>query len=211
MNIADMRRDYLMKPFNEMDAKEDAMEQFHLWFEEAVQAEVPEPNAMTLATASLNGRPSARIVLLKGATSEGFVFFTNYESRKAQEMAVNPQAALVFSWLELARQVRIDGTIQKISKEESENYFYSRPFTSQVSALISPQSKVIQSKEPLESLHQRLVAQYEGGKVPFPENWGGYLLTPNEIEFWQGRASRFHDRLHYLKTDTGWKRERLAP
>ena len=169
MNIADMRRDYLMKPFNEMDAKEDAMEQFHQWFEEAVQAEVPEPNAMTLATATLDGRPSARIVLLKGATSEGFVFFTNYESRKAQEMAENPQAALVFSWLELARQVRIDGTIQKISKEESENYFYSRPF------------------------------------------WGGYLVKPTRIEFWQGRASRFHDRLHYLKTATGWKRERLAP
>lgn len=211
MDLSEMRKDYIMQGFDETDAVDDAMTQFKIWFEEAIRSQVQEPNAMTLATATTDGKPSARVVLLKAATEEGFVFYTNYESRKADELAENPQAALLFLWLELARQIRIEGTVKKISKEESMSYFYTRPFQSQVSALISPQSKVINGKLDLFLEHQKTVVMYEGNKVPFPENWGGYILIPTSIEFWQGRESRFHDRIQYTKAETGWQKVRLAP
>jgi pyridoxamine 5'-phosphate oxidase len=211
MDIAAMRKDYKMKSLNEAEVMDDAMEQFRLWFKEAREAQTPEPNAMTLATCTLDAKPSARIVLLKGITPEGFIFYTNYESRKAMELAQNPVASIVFLWHEIERQVCIKGNVKKVSREESEEYFYSRPFESQVSAIISPQSKVIAGKAELEVLHRKTMALHEGAKVPFPENWGGYIVVPSVIEFWQGRASRFHDRLQYTKVEEGWKIERLAP
>jgi pyridoxamine 5'-phosphate oxidase len=211
MDISKMRKDYKMETLREGDVKADPLDQFRLWFEEALKAEVPEPNAMTLATCSANAKPSARIVLLKGVIESGFIFFTNYDSRKGIEIASNPLASLVFLWHELERQVRVDGAIEKISREESASYFYSRPFQSQVSALVSPQSKVIQGKDALEQLHAEKTALYSNNTVPFPENWGGYLVKPEVIEFWQGRSSRFHDRICYKREFGNWKIERLAP
>ncbi len=211
MDISLMRKEYKLKILSEAQVMPDAMDQFRLWFKEAEEAAIPEPNAMTLATSTLNAKPSARIVLLKGITSEGFIFYTNYESRKAMEMAENPSVALVFLWHELERQVRVEGKVKKTSREESEKYFYSRPFQSQVSALISPQSKVIAGKEELNLIHQNTRAMHEGDKVPFPENWGGYTVVPSLIEFWQGRESRFHDRIQYTRNVEGWVIERLAP
>lgn len=211
MDIAAMRKDYKLKSLNEWDVLPDAMEQFKVWFNESREAQTAEPNAMTLATCTPDAKPAARIVLLKGITPEGFIFFTNYESRKGMELAQNPAACLVFLWHELERQVRIDGHVIKVSREENEEYFYSRPFESQVSAIVSPQSKVIAGKAELEVLHKKTMALHEGAKVPFPENWGGYIVIPSVIEFWQGRASRFHDRLQYTKVEEGWKIERLAP
>ena len=211
MDLFLMRKEYIMKSLNEGDVLEEPLAQFKKWFNESKEAAVPEPNAMTLATCTPEGKPAARIVLLKEITGEGFVFFTNYESRKARELAENPFASLVFLWHELERQVRVEGIVEKISREESENYFYSRPFQSQVSALISPQSQVINGKEELHRLHQKTYALHDGGKVPFPANWGGFIVIPTVIEFWQGRESRFHDRLQYTKRENGWKLERLAP
>ncbi len=200
-----------MKSLNEADATLNGMEMFNLWFEEAMASGIPEANAMTLATCTLDAKPSARVVLLKNATSFGFVFYTNYESRKGEELSQNPNACLVFFWRELERQVRIEGSVKKISREESEQYFYSRPFQSQVSAVISPQSKIINGKKDLELLHQKTSEIYEGEKIPFPDFWGGYIVIPSSIEFWQGRENRFHDRLLYKKNDIGWTRVRLAP
>ena len=211
MDITTMRKEYKMKSLDESGILPDPIAQFRVWFKEAMEAAVPEPNAMTLATCTPDARPAARIVLLKELSSEGFVFYTNYDSRKASELAENPLASLVFLWHELERQVRIEGSVKKISREESENYFYSRPFQSQVSALISPQSKVIEGKEELQQLHQKMMALHEGGKIPFPENWGGYIVIPAVIEFWQGRESRFHDRIQYTKKENEWVIERLAP
>jgi pyridoxamine 5'-phosphate oxidase len=211
MDIASMRKDYKMKSLDESDVLPDGIEQFKQWFQEAIEVEVPEPNSMTLATASAEGDPSARIVLLKGLTDEGFIFFTNYESRKGEELAQNPKAALVFFWQELERQVRIEGRVKKVSREENEKYFYTRPFQSQVSAYVSPQSKVIEGKRGLEEIRDVSATKFEGGKVPYPEQWGGYCVVPEKIEFWQGRESRFHDRLRYTKTGEGWNCERLAP
>lgn len=211
MDIASMRKDYKMKNLSEEAVIHDPMQQFKQWFEESIEAQVPEPNAMILATCSPEAKPSARVMLLKGVTPEGFIFFTNYESRKGLELAQNPQASVVFLWLELERQVRIEGVVKKVTREESEQYFYSRPFESQVSAMISPQSKAIEGKLELEALHKKTTEMYLGAKVPFPDHWGGFLLCPTTIEFWQGRESRFHDRIQFTKKDAAWSWVRLAP
>jgi len=208
--LAEMRVEYISQPLTPEDVHQDPMMQFAIWFKETLDANTHEPNAMTLAT-SINNKPSARIVLLKGATSKGFTFFTNYESRKAEEMHSNPNVSLVFFWHELARQVRIEGIVEKVSKQESEEYFHIRPKASQISATVSPQSKVIGSKLHLEEQHQRLTDEFADKEVPLPDYWGGYLVIPSRIEFWQGRENRFHDRIQYSKLNDQWIIERLAP
>ena len=213
VNIADIRREYHRAALTEADVDPDPVRQFERWLSEAIRAEVPEPTAMTLATADADGRPSARIVLLKGASPEGFVFFTNYESRKGGELAARPDAALLFHWVELERQVRIEGRIAKVPAAESDAYFASRPLLSRVGAWASPQSRVIADRAWLEhefaASQQRIVAN--GVDVPRPAQWGGYRLAPISMEFWQGRSSRLHDRIRYRREDAHWRVERLAP
>ena len=197
----------------ETEVNSNPIEQFTSWFEEALNADLLEPNAMTLATASPNGKPTARIVLLKGYSVRGFVFYTNYESTKGQQLIANPQAALVFLWDKLERQIRIEGKVTKLSTEESDNYFHSRPVSSQIGAWTSDQSRVIDSREVLEKRQQELLAKYaDGATIPRPPHWGGFRLIPDLIEFWQGRPSRLHDRLVYrLQDDATWEIVRLAP
>jgi pyridoxamine-phosphate oxidase len=211
-DIQNLRQDYSSATLSEQEINTDPVKQFDKWFKEALKASVPEPNAMTLATATSDGRPSARIVLLKGYTSDGFVFYTNYLSRKGKELTKNPLAALVFFWESLERQVRIEGTIEKLSREQSEAYFHSRPKGSQIGALASPQSQEISGREILDDKMQQLEAEYADKEVPKPSYWGGYIVKPRLIEFWQGRSSRLHDRIVYKKTDNkNWKIVRLAP
>ena len=196
----------------EVNIDPDPIKQFAKWYADAEAAGLKLPNAMTLATATKDGEPSARMVLLKGFDAEGFVFFTNYESRKGREMDENPRAALVFYWTELDRQVRIAGRVEKVSRAESEDYFHTRPVDSQLSAWASAQSRVIASREVLEEKMRELMVQYEGGEVPLPPHWGGYRLAPESIEFWQNRLSRLHDRLRYTLQQNGeWLVERLSP
>ena len=211
--IANLRQDYSAAALNEKDVAENPFLQFEKWFQEAMNSDVLEPNAMTLATASTSGQPSARIVLLKAFDERGFVFYTNYHSTKAQEITENPQAALVFLWLELQRQVRIEGRIEKVSSEETLAYFQSRPRGSQIGAYASPQSQVIEDRTVLEENVSRLNKKYEDSEaLPLPDFWGGYRVIPTKIEFWQGRSSRLHDRIVYKVTaDNNWKIERLAP
>ena len=210
--IADIRKTYSKKKLLEEKAKPDALQQFAKWWEQAVEADIEEVNAMTLATASSDGIPSARIVLLKEVNEKGFVFFTNYDSYKGRQLAENPKACLVFFWKELERQVRITGLVAKITEGESEAYFHSRPQESQVGAVVSPQSQVIQSREWLEQEYKAARQQYKDLDVPRPDHWGGYIVKPVMIEFWQGRPGRLHDRLQYsLNEDGQWKIERLAP
>jgi pyridoxamine 5'-phosphate oxidase len=211
-DIQNLRQDYRASTLLEAGTKADPIKQFEAWFNEAVAAQVLEPNAMTLATATSDGRPSARIVLLKGYDNDGFSFYTNYLSRKGKELAKNPHASLLFFWGELERQVRIEGTIEKLSREQSEAYFHSRPHGSQLGALASPQSQEIAGREVLETKYTQLEAEYEGKDVPKPGFWGGYILKPQLVEFWQGRSSRLHDRILYKKADKKtWKKVRLAP
>jgi pyridoxamine 5'-phosphate oxidase len=211
-NLQNMREDYTAAALSENSVKADPIKQFGVWFDEALAVEVPERNAMTLATATHDGRPSARIVLLKGYNENGFVFYTNYLSRKGKEINKNPLGALTFFWPSMERQVRIEGVIEKISKEESDKYFHSRPKDSQIGAVASPQSQEIPDRESLEKKWAELAAQYEDKEVPKPSFWGGYVLKPRLIEFWQGRPSRLHDRIVYKKTDNkSWKKVRLAP
>ena len=211
-NIADIRRDYSHKSLSEKDAHNNAIKQFENWWNEAVDSKIDEVNAMTLATASVDGLPSARIVLLKEFNEKGFVFFTNYESYKAQQLAENPKACLVFFWKELERQVRITGLIQKINSAESDAYFNSRPESSRIGAWASPQSRVIESRHWLDEKFNELVNKMEGTDIKRPPHWGGYIVKPVVIEFWQGRPSRLHDRIQYTLDDNGeWKIERLAP
>jgi len=211
-NIADIRRDYSHKSLSENDVATNAIKQFEKWWVEAVNSKIDEVNAMTLATASLDALPSARIVLLKEFNEKGFVFFTNYESYKAQQLAENPKACLVFFWKELERQVRITGLIEKINSKQSDDYFQSRPESSRIGAWASPQSRVIDDREWLDEKFNELVNKMEGTAIPRPPHWGGYIVKPVVIEFWQGRPSRLHDRIQYTLEENGeWKIERLAP
>lgn len=208
-SIADIRKDYQLAQLNETIVSPDAMSQFEIWWKEAVNSQIEEVNAMTLATASCDGVPSARVVLLKGLSDQGFIFYTNYESFKGKQLAENPRACLVFFWKELERQVRITGLVSKISETESDQYYYSRPEGSRIGAWASPQSQVIESREWLESKVVDLSANQPSGRPPF---WGGFIVKPISIEFWQGRSSRLHDRIQYSLTQHGtWTIERLAP
>lgn len=211
-SIADIRTNYTKKSFLETDANKDAIAQFGIWWDEAIHCQLTETNAMTLATASADGIPDARIVLLKDFSEKGFVFFTNYNSQKGKELQENNHACLVFFWKELERQVRIKGTVVKVSKEESEVYFYSRPLESQIGAITSPQSTLIPNRAFLDvQLKMMTEKANRAGKVEKPDYWGGYLVQPISIEFWQGRASRLHDRIRYRKVENNWQMERLAP
>ncbi len=211
-DIASLRRSYALESLSENDVLPDPVSQFAVWFGEAMNSALPEPNAMTLATATPDGRPSARTVLLKGFNHEGFVFYTNYESRKGQELTLNPHAALLFTWLELERQIRIEGTVEKLDPEESRIYFQSRPKESQIGAWASPQSRAIDGRNVLESRVSELQNEYASEAVlPLPSFWGGFRLKPGLVEFWQGRESRLHDRICYTRAGDKWKIVRLAP
>ena len=211
MSIADIRKEYKLKSLGEGDVDLDAIDQFTIWWNDALDSNIDEVNAMTLATASKEGIPSARIVLLKGYDEDGFVFYTNYNSKKGQDLAENNHATILFFWKELERQVNIRGTIEKVSEQESDEYFYIRPAASRIGAWSSPQSSVISSRQVLEDNEIKFTQQY-GNNAPRPPHWGGYRLKPLTIEFWQGRASRLHDRLLYSLQENGsWKIERLAP
>lgn len=211
--LADLRINYSRASLDEADAAPDPLAQFDRWFKEALAAKLPEPNTMTLATVGDDGRPSARIVLIKGVDERGFVFFTNYESRKGRDLAAHPQAALLFYWIELERQVRIEGRIEKTSAEESDRYFASRPLGSRIGAWASEQSAVIDGRATLEA-REKAVSERYGDNPPRPPHWGGYRLVPDSIEFWQGRPSRLHDRLLYTRdaaAASGWTISRLSP
>lgn len=211
-SLADLRREYASRALTESDALDDPIQQFSLWFGEALKSELLDTNAMTLATASREGGPSARIVLLKGFDEAGFVFFTNYESAKARDLDNNPRACLLLFWAALERQVRVTGRVSKTSAHESETYFQSRPFESQIGAWASAQSRTLHDRAALEARYAELAAKYAGGPVPLPPFWGGYRVAPETIEFWQGRKSRLHDRLLYTRQPNGpWSRSRLAP
>jgi pyridoxamine 5'-phosphate oxidase len=210
--IADIRKDYMLKEFTESDAASNAIQQFTAWWNDAVSSEIDEVNALTLATATSSGRPSARIVLLKGYDEKGFVFFTNYNSAKGQQLAANPQACMIFFWKELERQVKIEGPITKLSDAENDEYYFSRPIGSQLGAWASPQSSVIENRQVIEANVKKYEAQFQTTAITRPTHWGGFRLQPQLLEFWQGRPSRLHDRLQYtLQPDGSWKLERLAP
>ncbi|MBK8968088.1 MAG: pyridoxamine 5'-phosphate oxidase [Lewinellaceae bacterium] len=211
-DIAALRRNYTQESLSKTAANPDPIAQFDHWFSEAMNSALPEPNAMTLATATPDGKPSARIVLLKSFDHQGFVFYTNYESQKGQELDNNPQAALLFCWLELERQVRIEGSVERVTPAESKAYFQSRPRESQIGAWASPQSRVIEGRFVLEEKVQELATTFKHDAVlPLPAFWGGYRVRPDVVEFWQGRESRLHDRIRYTREKIGWTIERLAP
>lgn len=211
MDLKDIRTEFAKGELRKNQLINNPIEQFKVWFNHAVNMEVLEVNAMTLATASIGGMPSARIVLLKEVDEKGFVFFTNYEGRKGKELELNPLAALLFFWIELEQQVRIEGKVKKVSKKESDAYFNLRPLESKMSAIVSKQSEVVQSREQLEERWINCLKDNYEKKIKRPENWGGYRLIPEKIEFWQGRTNRLHDRILYTKINKGWKIERLEP
>jgi pyridoxamine 5'-phosphate oxidase len=209
--INTLRHDFSKQTLNEKDVDANPILQFEKWFKEAVGAHVNEPNAMTVSTATKDGKPSARILLLRNFNEKGFVFYTNYTSRKGVEIGLNPYCALLFFWPELERQVRIEGILQKQTAEESDLYFNTRPRGSKLGAWTSEQSKVIESRDVLEKEYQKLSENFPGENIPRPANWGGFILKPLSIEFWQGRPSRLHDRIIYTQENQIWKIERLAP
>ncbi|AMV37199.1 pyridoxamine 5'-phosphate oxidase [Planctomyces sp. SH-PL62] len=212
MSLSDLRRDYLRHSLLEQDLDPDPIRQFERWFAEALAADVVEANAATLATATPDGRPSARIVLLKGCDPRGFTFFTNYGSRKGRELEANPHASMLFFWKDLERQVSVEGPVERVSAEESEEYFQSRPLASRIGAWVSKQSQVIPGREHLEHLFRAYEAKHADGVVPRPDYWGGFRILPETMEFWQGRTSRLHDRLRYRKAaGEAWTIERLSP
>ncbi len=211
MALADMRKDYGLAGLLEKDLAKNPFRQFEQWFQEAEAAKITEPNAMTLATAGRDGRPSARTVLLKGCDGRGFVFYTNYESRKGRELDANARATLLFAWVAMERQVTLEGPVVRVAREEAEAYFQSRPRASQLAAWASPQSTVVAGRAVLEESYRAIEKKYEGRTVPLPPNWGGFRLMPECVEFWQGRRSRLHDRLRYRREAGGeWVVERLA-
>ncbi|MFA6596328.1 MAG: pyridoxamine 5'-phosphate oxidase [Ignavibacteriaceae bacterium] len=209
--LANLRVDYKSAELNETHIRQDPIEQFENWFNDSIHAKIYEPNAMTLATSSGDGLPNARIVLLKGFDKNGFVFYTNYESHKGQELEYNPKVALLFFWKELARQVRIKGKVEKISRKESDEYFHSRPKESQLGAWASNQSSEIPDRKFLEERFKTLQKKFGGKEIPLPPHWGGYRVVPFEIEFWQGRENRLHDRIVYRLVENDWKISRLSP
>ncbi len=210
MDLADLRRDYARESLTERDVDPDPIRQFEKWFEQAQRSEMIEPNAMTLATSTRDGRPSARVVLLKSVSANGFVFFTDYRSRKGSELEANPFVSLCFWWGDLQRQVRVTGTVARATREESEAYFHTRPHGSQIGAWASHQSASLDSRETLEKEVARLEREHLG-EVPLPPHWGGYRVTPDSIEFWQGRPSRLHDRIVFARESGKWKIGRLSP
>ena len=210
MNLHDIRQDYSSQSLSEEDCTAQPLEQFQRWLSEAIQAKVNEPTAMNLATVGDNGRPQARIVLLKEVAAEGLVFFSNYQSRKGRAMAHNPYAAVTFFWPELERQVRIEGIVQQLNNTDSDAYFKTRPYSSRIGAWASQQSEVISSKLELMTRATKFAAKYLLA-VPRPPHWGGYVLIPDQFEFWQGRPSRLHDRIQYIWQNDNWIRQRLAP
>jgi pyridoxamine 5'-phosphate oxidase len=211
-DLAHIRKDYKLQSLLESDVAGDPFIQFKKWWSEAINSKIEEVNAMTLATCNKDGHPSARIVLLKGLVENGFIFFTNYESRKGHELNRNPQAALVFFWKELERQVRIEGTVKKLSDAESDEYFVIRPEQSKISAWSSPQSKIIKDRKVLEDNFSKYLLQFEDGTIIRPPHWGGYIVNPSLMEFWQGRRNRLHDRLQYtVDESSNWIIQRLAP
>lgn len=209
--IADLRRDYARARLDLADTDADPITQFHRWFDEARAADVLEANAMTLATVGADGMPAARIVLLKGVDAAGFVFYTDYRSRKGRELAADPRAALVFHWGELERQVRVAGEVEQVTRDESAAYFASRPLGSRIGAHVSRQSSVLPSREALEAAEAEAVQRFAGAEPPLPDHWGGYRVRPIEFEFWQGRPNRLHDRIAYRQHAGAWVRERLSP
>lgn len=209
--LQNLRQDYRAAELNESDVNKNPIQQFERWFADAMKAQLYEPNVMTLATADRSGKPNARIVLLKGVDQNGFSFYTNYLSQKGKEMKKNPQACLVFFWAELERQVRIEGKVEKLDKEASEKYFHSRPKGSQIGAIASPQSQIIANRALLETKVEELNEFYQDKTIPKPAHWGGYIVKPTSIEFWQGRTSRLHDRIKYDLINGKWQTTRLAP
>jgi pyridoxamine 5'-phosphate oxidase len=208
--LADLRKSYMKGSLSEEDVQTNPVDQFKIWFDQAQHAELPEPNAMTVASVDENGKPSARVVLIKEVTQEGFVFFTNYDSRKGQALLTNPHAALLFFWPELERQIRIEGSVEKISDKESDDYFHSRPLDSRIGAWASPQSKVISGRGVLIANAAEYALKF-ALNPPRPPHWGGFRVKPDAAEFWQGRPSRLHDRIRYTLEQNAWKIERLAP
>jgi pyridoxamine 5'-phosphate oxidase len=209
-NLADLRKSYMKGSLSEEDVQPNPIDQFHIWFDQAQNADLPEPNAMTVASVDADGKPSARTVLIKEVTPAGFVFFTNYESRKGQALISHPHAALLFFWPELERQIRVEGSVEKLSDQESDDYFHSRPLDSRIGAWASPQSQVISSR----TLLVKNAAEYAlkfALNPPRPPHWGGFRVKPELLEFWQGRPSRLHDRIQYVLQDDSWKIQRLAP
>jgi pyridoxamine 5'-phosphate oxidase len=209
--IQDLRKNYKLKSLDQKEVLENPFEQFSLWFEEAMNSQLPEPNAMILATASKEGIPSVRTLLLKGFDEKGFIFYTNYESRKGKELAGNNNASILFFWAELERQVRLEGTVTKISEEESKIYFDTRPYKSRIGAWASNQSEVIENRFYIVKKFLKYFVKFHSKDIPLPPYWGGYILKPVVFEFWQGRANRLHDRVRYSNENGKWKIERLSP